>query len=153
MKKQLILSFLFLSFCLVPFSNIVAQGKKNSAKAQDDKSWPGYFKMFQAAVKSGDKAKVMSLCDFSAMSKDDFNDAYEYFFEEDAKKKIAKAKHKNAEKTEQDFEGLSNAKDFMLLNFRENGNNEDGEEYESALIYYFAKVKGKYRLVYLMAAG
>jgi hypothetical protein len=119
----------------------------------DDKSWPGFFKILQTAVKSGDKNKIMSLCDFSAMSKEEFNEDFEYFFQGDAKKSFAKAKQNDAKKEKFELEGLSNATEYYQLTFYYTEKDEDGEEEESAIIYYFAKIKGKFRLVNLELAG
>jgi hypothetical protein len=147
MKNQILLSALLLLFSFQTFA------QKTDQPENDDKSWPGFFKLIQTAVKSGDKNKIMSLCDFSVMSKAEFNEDFEFFFEGDGKKKFTKAKQNEAEKIKQDFDGLSNATEFyqITLNFTEK--DEDGEVEESSLIYYFAKIKGKFRLIKLEMAG
>jgi hypothetical protein len=132
----------------------VATVETKTEETAEDQSWSGFWEIFQKAVASGDKSKIAALTDFSALRQSDFDDAFEVFFSGEAKYKFGKAKVKDARKTEaQDFEGLKNAKNFMQLSFEEKGSDEEGNVYESALIYYFAKVNGKYKLVYLFAAG
>jgi hypothetical protein len=145
MKNLLVLSMLML---LISFKSFAQKTADN-----DDKTWPGFFKILQTAVKSGDKNKIISLCDFSAMSKEEFNEDFEYFFQGDAKKSFARAKQNDAKKEKFELEGLSNATEFYQLTFYYTEKDEDGDVEESALIYYFAKVKGKFRLVSLELAG
>jgi hypothetical protein len=145
MKHQLFFTALML---LITFKSFAQKTVDN-----DDKSWPGFFKILQTAVKSGDKNKIMSLCDFSVMNKDDFNENYEFFFLDDAKKSFAKAKQNDAKKTKFELEGLTNATEFYQLTFNYNEKDEDGEVEESSIIYYFAKVKGRFRIVNLELAG
>lgn len=147
MKNQILFSALFLLLSFQTFA------QKSNKPENDDKSWPGFFKIMQTAVKSGDKGKISALCDFSAMTRAEFNENYEYFFEGDGKKKFLKAKQNDAEKIKQDFEGLSNATEFYQITFNFIEKDEDGDEEESALIYYFAKIKGKFRLIKLEMAG
>ncbi len=149
MNKKLIFKLLLL-ILILPLDVASAQ---NKSKSQCERSWPVYFKQFQAAVKSGDKARIKKLCDFSSLGEPTFDEIFSYFFEGESKDKILKAKHNDAEYTDQNFKGLENAKNNMQLNFVEIGSDEEGNVYESATIYYFAKVKKKYKLVYLMAAG
>jgi hypothetical protein len=144
MKNQLLFGMLLMLFTVKSFA-------QNSNNANDDKSWPGFFKILQTAVKSGDKTKISSLCDFSAMTRVEFNENYEYFFQGDAKKSFAKAKQNDAKKVKEEFEGLKNATEFYQLTFTYI-EKEDGEVEESALIYYFAKVNGKFKIVSLEMA-
>ena len=145
MKHQLFLTALILLIASKSFAQKTVDN--------DDKSWPGFFKILQTAIKSGDKNKIMSLCDFSVMNKDDFNENYEFFFMGDAKKSFAKAKQNDAKKIKFELEGLTNATEFYQLTFNYTEKDEDGEVEESSIIYYFAKVKGKFRIVNLELAG
>ena len=147
MKNQIIFSALLMIFSFQCFA------QKSNNNENDDRTWPGFFKMLQTAVKSGDKNKITSLCDFTAMTKEDFNENYEYFFLGDAKKSFAKAKQNDAEKAKPEIEGLANATEFYQLTFSYKEKDEDGEVEESELIYYIAKIKGRFRIVYLEAAG
>jgi len=145
MKVQLIFTTLML---LIVFKSFAQKPVEN-----DDKSWPGFFKILQTAVKNGDKNKITSLCDFSGMTKADFNENYEFFFLGDAKKSFSKAKHNDAKKTKFELEGLNNAGEFYELTFYYKEKDEDGEVEESAIIYYFAKINGRFRIVNLELAG
>jgi hypothetical protein len=144
--KNVLLLFLL----LVGISGQVISKNYPSA---DDKAWKKFFKEFKAAVSSGNKDLIYKMTDFSAIDKEDFDSVSEIFFEGEAKEKFAKAKSSDAKPSEQEFDGLGVAKDCMQLSFEEKGSDDEGNVYESALIFYFAKVKGKYKLVYLMAAG
>jgi hypothetical protein len=147
MRNQILYSTLLLLFSFQTFA------QKTNTSENDDNSWPGFFKLIQTAVKSGDKNKIMSLCDFTIMTKAEFNEDFEFFFSGDGKKRFVKAKQNDAEKIKQDFEGLSNATEFYQITFNFIEKDEDGDEDESSLIYYFAKIKGKFRLIKLEMAG
>jgi hypothetical protein len=85
------------------------------------------------------------------MTRVEFNENYEYFFQGDAKKSFSKAKQNDAKKVKEEFDGLKNATEFYQLTFTYI-EKEDGEVEESALIYYFATVNGKFKIVSLEMA-
>jgi hypothetical protein len=147
MRKQYFLLVFVMLFSITNFA------QKNS-KSAADKNIAVFFKTFQSAVESGDKNKIKALCDFTFMEEGGFDDYFRYMLSGEIKDKIVKAKRKDLKKADfQEFEGIDNAKDFYILNFYESSTSDDGEFYESSFVFYFAKIKGSYRLFNMIAGG
>jgi hypothetical protein len=118
----------------------------------DDTTIEGFWAMFKKAVASGNMANIEALIHFGALTKADIESTGEiYFQDKEALAFIAKSTTEDLKPNDSTFDGIT-VEDVhqYTINFN---TTVDGDTYESALMYFVAKVGGKYRLVYLAAAG
>ncbi len=128
------------------------QDQKKAPATTDEQSWDSFWAKFQNAVVKGNKEDVKKLTHFGALTEKELNDMYDGFFGGDYSSYFAKATAKDAKADESTFEGVE-ATNLMRFEIYESGEDEEGNEYESGISYYFGKIDGSYRLVYIVAAG
>lgn len=137
----------------------VTQTEIQSEAEKSHADWDTFFSDFQAAVKAGDFNKLEAMSNGEVFSPQFVEDYYEYYFEGDAKERFLAVKSSDAKEldlnveiipgmeSEESMKGLSDGKTISLYEASEDG------EFESAIIYYFAKVNGEYKIVGTMMAG
>lgn len=162
-KMSLLLLLTLLSFLVVSCDNQARISDKNDENPKDtttnvqseelttkadDASFDAFWELFKKAVASADKAAIQRLTKFGALTQEEFESTFEIFFEDkEAKSFFEKSTAADATPNESTFEGVtvSDVRQFSISFTNEVG--------ESSLMYFFGKVDGKYRLVYLAAAG
>ena len=136
-------------------SDSTANRVKEDPKADptsDDSTLEGFWTMFKKAVASGNMANIEKLIHFGAITKEDLASSGEiYFQDKDALAHIAKSTVEDVKPNDSTFEGVT-AEDVHQYTISFN-TVVDGDTFESSLMYFVGKVGGKYRLVYLAAAG
>jgi hypothetical protein len=124
----------------------------NTESTVDLRSWDDFWSQFQKAVLAGDKTTVKKLTHFGAITEKEIDDMYEGFFGGDYTAYFEKATAADAKADESTFDGVE-VTDLMRFEIYESGEDEEGNEYESGISYYFGKIDGAYYLVYIVAAG
>lgn len=159
MRYLLILSAITLLFACNNIQNEENEAEKEqevSVKEEDPKpkegNWDEFWSEFQNAVVNGDKKAVKQLTHFGGITEAELEDIYESFFGGEYKAYFEKGTAADAKANESTFDGVE-ASDIMRFEVYESGEDEEGNEYESGVSYYFGKVAGSYKLVYIVAAG
>lgn len=122
-------------------------------------NWNDFFTDFQAAVKADDFKKLEAMSNGKVFNREFMETYFEYYFEGEAKERFLALKSSQAEvmNLEIDFiPGMEEEKDTKDIEeariISVHDVSEDGE-FESAIIYYFAKINGEYKIVSTMMAG
>ena len=117
---------------------------------EDLTSWENYWKVFQAATTEMDKEKIATLTHWSEnMTEDIFNDSFESYFGKEMQDLIATTKAKEIQLSDEPITDFEEERELMWYEEGE----EDGITYESAMILYFGKVDGNYKMTLWLAAG
>tara|TARA_R110002096_G_scaffold361075_3_gene554142 strand:- start:35242 stop:35739 length:498 start_codon:yes stop_codon:yes gene_type:complete len=117
------------------------------AEELDETSWEGFFPLFQAAVATEDEIEVSYFVKIDeGIGSEEYLEQYSMFFNDDMKKTIA-------ESTAASWTVSTSEEGVYQVAWSVNEVDEEGNETGTALILYFKKFDGKYRLFRWMAAG
>lgn len=118
--------------------------------AADHASWDAYWPAFKAAALARDKAALRTLTHLGdELDEAGLDQVVEVFLSPEVLEVIGKADASTAKITEGSAAAGDDVRELM---WSESGV-EDGVETESALIFYFKKFDGNYRLFRVLAAG
>lgn len=117
--------------------------ERNADVTKADVAWKEFWKTFLIAVKNQDKQKIKDLSDTAILGDDFFDSSYANFFTGDTRQKLLAAKDSDFNFSNKD--SISELRKFDSI----------AELYleGTGITYYFAKVNGKYKFVYVVVAG
>lgn len=122
-------------------------------------NWNDFFTDFQAAVKADDFKKMEAMSNGKVFNREFMETYFEYYFEGEAKEKFLALKASDAREMDLTVEAIPDMEEEKDIKDIEEVRtisihevSEDGE-FESAIIYYFAKIKGSFQFVSTMMAG
>ncbi len=156
MKNQfiIILFTLFLYSCHTSPTEIptVEEGMEEVVDIRtepDYADWETFWTTFQKAAADDDKATIAGMTLFgNHIQEEFFNDNYTVFFGQEMKEIIAKTQASDVEKVH-DME----FPDGRSITYEEFDIDEDGNEVGSALMIYFGKQDGIFKIMMFFAAG
>ncbi len=127
----------------VPVTPTAQVEQKETEGAESTEKWGDFWADFTAAVKQSDKAKLKNYCYAPSLSDQFFNNTFDNLFEGETREELLQVPPKDITVSQSEsFEGLKSAKNVMEVFLS-----------KSNYTLFFATVDGKYKLVYLFAAG
>ncbi len=156
MKKQ-ILSILLISSIFIFACNSTKNGNKGSNNDKNNsktENFEDFWTKFKKAAISNDIETLVSLSQFNpeaGFTEDEIRGSWEYWADVDTKKLIEAQNVKDFKITKDD---AGNKTTEFEAYFKSEELTEDGDPmYESATIFYFILIDGKWKLTYVFLAG
>lgn len=149
---NLFLSLVFLITACTPSGNSSESVMPNNT--HKDETWKGFWTLLQQAIEADDKTSIKQLCSFEhGINEVNFEETYAMFFSPAMRDLILTSPSESIR-----MENTSTSESILhsrVCSLYEEGEDEMGNTYESALMFYMGKVKstGKYRIYLFMAAG